>query len=134
MSLNTTCPVRLSDTFIQDSAYTYIEAESDRIAEYGGLRVRDECVHTGTRGTASGLRREVLALLPDLDGKLRLDFSGIERASSSFLDELLGRLVAVLGPEVFHSRIRVMNAPQGVVDAANVVIAQRLRTPGKEHP
>ena len=92
----------------------------------GSLVVRDECVHTGSRQAAKSLRRKILAILPDMDTPLVLDFDGVENASSSFLDELLGRLADELGPETFAEEIRIVNAPELVVDMANVVIHQRV--------
>jgi hypothetical protein len=126
LSLDTARPVPLAETFIGGAAYSYLEAEGDRALREGGLRVAAECLHTGSRGPATGLRRKVLSLLPDMEGPLILDFDGVPRASSSFLDELLGRLAATLGIEEFQARIHVVNASREIRDMANVVIQQRL--------
>ena len=69
----------------------------------------------------------MLALLPDIEGPLRLDFTGVEIAASSFLDELLGRLAAGLGEEEFRQRVQVCNMTPLIRQIANVVIGQRLR-------
>ena len=66
-------------------------------------------------------------MLPDIEGSLRLDFTGVEIAASSFLDELLGQLAAFLGEEEFRRRIQVQNMPSLVGQIANVVIGQRLQ-------
>jgi hypothetical protein len=75
---------------------------------------------------ATPLRRKIEAMLPEMEEPLTLDFDGIRSASSSFLDELLGRLAAGIGPEEFQRRIRIANAPRVITDMANVVVAQRL--------
>lgn len=124
--LDTQRPVDLGQTFIGESAYTYIEAESERIQEAGGIRIAEECINAGTRAAATPLRRKILALIPDYEGSLILDFEGVTSASSSFLDELLGRLAAELGEEVFRQRVKLVNVEESLVDMANVVIGQRL--------
>jgi hypothetical protein len=67
-----------------------------------------------------------------MDGPLALDFDGVDSASSSFLDELLGRLVDELGQETFNQNIRLVNMPDEMVDMANVVIGQRVDSDGSE--
>jgi len=118
--------VDLADTFIGDNAWTYINVECERIAEEGGIRVLDECAYTGGREPAKALRRKVQALLSEMDEPLPIDFDGVERAPSSFLDELLGRLAESLGEQDFRQRVRVTNASDQPLDMANVVINQRL--------
>ena len=126
LSLDTHRPVNLGDTFLGDATWSYIDHIGEKVMDAGGLLVRDECVHTGSRQAAKSLRRKIQAILPDMDTVLVLDFEGVENASSSFLDELLGRLADELGPETFVSEIRIVNAPELVVDMANVVIHQRI--------
>jgi hypothetical protein len=128
LRLDTRRSVDLSDTFIGASSWTYVEKESERVATEGGLKVGDECINTGSRPPATRLRRKVLNLLPDMEGPLALDFSGVEFCSSSFLDELLGRLVRELGHAEFSQRVRVINLAASLTDMANVVIHQRVGT------
>lgn len=124
--LDTSHPVRLSDTFIGDSDWSYLNFESERIRGAGGLQVRNECVHTGGREPAITLRRKIEALLPTMEGPIVLDFTGVRSATSSFFDELLGRLAKSLGKEQFSGRIHVANLDRTLNDVANVVIHQRL--------
>lgn len=126
LSLDINKPVDLSQTFIGRSSWSYIEAECERISEQGGIRVSDECHDTATRETAKRFRRKILAMLPDMYDKLYIDFSDTTRASSSFLDELLGRLFLELGVDDFLDKIGVINMNSALMDMANVVIRQRL--------
>ena len=128
LSLRTDRPVDLRETFIDERSWTYIDAEIERATCNGGLSIRDECVHTGSRPPATGLRRKILTLLRDMNEPLILDFDGIQSASSSFLDELLGRLAQELGIAAFRCRIRIINAPHRIRGMADVVIKQRLET------
>jgi len=140
LSLDTTKPVNLrTDTFIGASQFgdnesSYIYNESERVTMGDGLVVADECFHTGSRPPAKDLRRKILTLLPDVDRHpLLLNFAGVKSASSSFLDELLGRLVLELGVPVFQSKVTVINMSETIKQMANVVIKQRLE-PGNKPP
>ena len=70
-----------------------------------------------------------MALLPDMEGPLVLDFTGVRSASSSFFDELLGRLAEEMGPDAFHAKVRVTGLNPVLTRMAEVTIGQRL---GKE--
>lgn len=129
---DTTNPVRLSDTFMGRPTWTYIDSEVQRLSKEGSLKVAEDCLNTGTREPAKRLRRKVQSLLPDMDGPLALDFDGVDSATSSFLDELLGRLFDELGQETFNQKIRLVNMPDDMVDMANVVIGQRVESDGSE--
>ena len=71
-------------------------------------------------------RRKLEALLPNADVPIALNFQGIEFASSSFLDELLGRLVVKIGPAAFKEHIRIVNISDTIRRIADVVIKQRM--------
>lgn len=133
LSLDTTKPVNLrTDTFMGDSQFgdnesTYIYSESERVTTGDGLVVADECFHTGSRPPAKDLRRKILTLLPDVDRMpLLLNFAGVTSASSSFLDELLSRLIVQIGEPQFKAKVKVINMSTQLREMANVVIRQRL--------
>lgn len=125
LALDTRRPVDLRDTFIQGVAWNYIEATAETL-DASALRITDSCAFFGARAPAKLLRRKLQALLPDMTKPLVLDFTGVPTASSSFLDELLGRLAEELGPEEFRRRIQVRNATDAVRERANVVVSQRV--------
>lgn len=129
---DTTNPVQLSDTFMGQPTWTYIDSQVQRLSEEESLKVAEDCLNTGTREPAMRLRRKIQSLLPDMSGPLVLDFEGVETASSSFLDELLGRLVDELGQETVSRKIRLVNMPDDMVDMANVVIGQRIESSDSE--
>lgn len=126
LRLDTRRPVNLSDTFISDPGWSYINYEADRLADMGGILVREECIHTGGREPATTLRRKIEALLEVVDEPLVLDFDGIEFATSSFFDELLGRLALALGIEEFRQKVHIVNLAQELGAMADVVIGQRI--------
>ncbi len=131
-SLDTRRPVDLTYTWIAGGDWSYIDAEAERIGQTGGIRVVDECTNTGTRAPAQRLRRKVQSLLPGMSGPLILDFSGVDSAASSFLDELLGRLSASLGTDEFRRDIQIIGMDPLIRHIANVVIEQRIK--GLGHP
>ena len=112
------------------NSWTYIEKESERVCEQG-LKVAEECNYTGGRRPARYMRIKIENILPDMEDVLRIDFSGVKSCSSSFLDELLGRLISGIGHESFKSKINIVNATDEILDMANVVIHQRLES-GKQ--
>lgn len=135
LSLKTDRPVNLrAETFMgasqfSDNESTYIYGEGERATAGGGLIVKNECVHTGSREPARALRRKILSLLPEVDSEpLLLNFAEVNSASSSFLDELLSRLIVEIGLPAFKKKVKVVNATETIKDMANVVIKQRLET------
>jgi hypothetical protein len=90
----------------------YAHAELSRIV-LGGLRVSNECNGVDSAASARGLRRKLGALLCDSvwteaapSAPVVLDFSDAANPSDDFLDELLGKLVAQIGPQV-HERLKL---------------------------
>lgn len=61
-----------------------------------------------------------------MEETLVLDFSRVRSASSSFLDELLGRLAYEQGKDIFATRVSLTGMDPTIRKMANVVIAQRL--------
>jgi hypothetical protein len=144
-SLDTHNPVDLGDTWI--ASYDY-DDEDDVMAPtetVAGTEVSDEtdsadpekeclivldvaaeCASTGMRGPAKELRERILVQLAIGADTLILDFSTVERATSSFLDELLGRLAKSLGLDVYRKKIQVRGMSDLVERMAGVVIRQRL--------
>ncbi len=71
------------------------------------LRLRDEEVGFGSRMAGRQIRTKCLNLLDaEPEKPLLLDWEGIPLISSSFADELVGKLFATLGPLVFSARVR----------------------------
>ncbi len=90
------------------------------------LSVGEECVSCGTRSAARELRRKVVRLLVKGIPTVILDFSEVPSATSSFLDELLGRLVAEVGEDEAKRRIKVEGMSELLARITTVVVTQRL--------
>lgn len=127
LCLNTENPVDLSKTWIGAPTWSYIDSAAERVKEEGGIDVAAQCVSTGGRIPATSLRKYTMGLLTEMEEPLTLDFSKVRSASSSFLDELLGRMIEELGETEFKKKIEVVGMSSSIRGMANVVIAQRLK-------
>ena len=125
LSFNLDNPVALDSIWIGSAGWSYIDSEAERVSEYG-ISIKEACDHTGGRPPATRLRRKIISILPEVEGAIKLDFTDVPSISSSFFDELLGRLNAELGNETFNERIVVSGLSTVHRNMANNVIAQRL--------
>lgn len=130
MVIRTDKPVRLDTTWIEHpEGANYLHAERERVAASGFI-VRDECAHFGGRPPGEKLRRKVAVVIDDevYDGTpIRLDFTGVENASSSFLDEVVGKLVQQFGILNFKKRVQLTSASRETFSRLSVVVAQRMK-------
>jgi hypothetical protein len=125
-SLDSRRPVDLGDTWIAAVSGDHVlqtRAPSGRSRIFDVAR---ESGDTSSRATARVLRSKVSDSLQSEPEPLTLDFSGVSSATSSYLDELLGRLAEQLGENLFRERIAVSGMDPLVGRMAEVVIRQRL--------
>lgn len=81
---------------------------------------------TGTRQAAERVRHKVSNIIREGDKLLVLDFENVNLVSSSYADELIGKLVAEIGFSVFNSYCQLRNLSslnQQVVDRS---VQQRM--------
>jgi anti-sigma regulatory factor (Ser/Thr protein kinase) len=131
LALHTQNAVALEDTFIANSSgetWGYLQAKAETLALEGSINIALECIHTGGRPPARVLRQHLLQTLAHSSQPLILDFSEVSSASSSFLDELLGRLALELGLPIFEERIQITAMNPTLQRMAQVVIRQRLES------
>lgn len=146
-SLDTRVPVDLRDTWIAGRGAAFLPAQAghaatalDSAASVGAettgsisesthgriIGVARECDNTVMRGPAQRLRDRISRELLEYSSPLTLDFSAVQDATSSFLDELLGRLAREMGSDLFHKRLVIGGMSELIERMANVVIQQRL--------
>ena len=102
---------RTSGTERGEMVYTVVEhAKRDLSSRNGGARVRHEL---------ESLLRE--------EDHVVLDFEGVSVISSSFADEVFGRLFVELGPREFMSRIVLQNVDPTIDGLIDRAIVQRTR-------
>ncbi len=91
------------------------------------LRLRDESTGFGSRLRGRQLRSKCENLLNAEPSKpLLLDWSGVPLVSSSFADELVGKLFASLGPLAFSARVRNIGMDSIVRQLVDKAIMQRV--------
>lgn len=73
------------------------------------VKVKEKSEGTGTRDSGKKLNVYIRNLLNESSGILVLDFEGVGVVSSSFADEVVGKLYVILGKKKFGNRIRFKN-------------------------
>lgn len=90
--------------------------------------IRERAVRDlGSRTGGARVRRQIENLLSDQDHVI-IDFTDINVVSSSFADEVFGRLFVDLGPRTFMSRIVLRNVNETIDGLIDRAIVQRTRT------
>jgi anti-anti-sigma regulatory factor len=88
----------------------------------------------GTRRSAEQARIKLLNYLSDGIPRLVLDFDGINVVSSSFADEVLGKLALQMGLVQFINRLRLDHMSDTVEAIINRAIQQRIAEGDIGHP
>lgn len=100
--------------------WDYVDAHYSPTAGEVSLVVATEAVGVGSRQAGAALRTKIKNLLAaQPDARIRLDWTGVEVPSSSFADEVVGRLYVELGPLSFNSRVQMENlapAPRRIIE------------------
>ncbi|MGI9021555.1 MAG: STAS-like domain-containing protein [Solirubrobacterales bacterium] len=91
------------------------------------LLVVDEVTSTATRVGGEPLRRKARNLVSaHPSAKVVLDFAGVDRVTSSFADEVVGKLLVSLGPSRFGERVVLEGLDEGLVQGqVKRVLTQR---------
>ena len=91
------------------------------------LKLREESTGFGSRPAGRQLRTKCLNLLTAAPDKpLVLDWTAVPLVSSSFADELVGKLFASLGPLGFSARVRNVGMEVMVRGLVDKPIMQRV--------
>lgn len=93
------------------------------------FKVADEASSFGSRIAGAPVRNKLTNLVRMCpQQKIQVDFSGVPLVSSSFADEMLGKLFAELGPLTFMQRFELRNVEPTVKQLVDKAIAQRMAT------
>lgn len=99
-----------------------LEDDSDRYV----INISEQSSGTGTRQSAQKLRNLVLNISNTQKTIVVLDFQGINLISSSFADELVGKIVAEKGFVYFTKAFRIENLSESNVNILNRSVEQRM--------
>ncbi len=88
--------------------------------------LEDRASGTGTRQSGKRIRTDLTNLYNESQTVIELDFSGVSVVSSSFADEVVGKLVSEYGLFGFNQIFRLTNMNQLVQSIVNRSVAQRM--------
>ncbi len=89
-------------------------------------QVRDKAQGFGTRKAGLKVRNDIINIYNETRQPINLDFKGINLISSSFADELIGKLVLHFGFFGFNNVIRLRNMNSVVQTIAQRSVSQRM--------
>lgn len=81
---------------------------------------------TGTRESAIRLKNEILNLMKSNSKISILDFEGVSLVTSSFIDELVAKLLVDLGLFQFNQRIKLANMTSLLQQTLQKSVIQRI--------
>ncbi len=83
----------------------------------------------GSRTAGDPVRRKLINVVSCLDnGRVMVDLSGVNLLSSSYADEVFGKLFVELGPMNFMGKIQLVNVDPLVKNLVDRAITQRMQT------
>lgn len=98
------------------------------------LSVREFEREIGSRTGASEVHTRLVNAIEDSDSPVILDFDGIGVVSSSFADEVIGKLVLARGRKYFDRHVILANANLTVLGIIERAIVQRVQEGDENYP
>ena len=108
--------------------HDYIDSHFNHIGEQTLFNVIEEVDGFGSREYGRRARTKIDNILLERNSKILFDFINIPVISSSFADEVFGKLFSELGPMDFMSRISFTNVDPTVKKLIDRSISQRMKT------
>jgi anti-sigma regulatory factor (Ser/Thr protein kinase)/anti-anti-sigma regulatory factor len=89
-------------------------------------KLSEKASGTGTRQSGVAIRNEIINISNQTTSVIILDFNGVSLISSSFADELVGKLVVEYGFVGFTQRFRLFGMNETIQAITNRSVSQRL--------
>lgn len=118
-------PVSLGAALNYEPTNMFLESLESPDGEHV-ISIRDQAGGAGSRLAARELKRLVMNVLNDGVPHVVLDFEGQAVVSSSFADEVIGKMFAEMGFNTFNQRIKLRNMVPTVTTLVDRAIALRL--------
>lgn len=90
------------------------------------FKIKEQASGTSTRQSGTILRNEVINIYKQTQKSIFLDFEGVKIVSSSFADELIGKLVTEFGFITFNNIIKLINLNPTAEMIVQRSVAQRM--------
>lgn len=105
-------------------SYTYF----DKLDESENVKIimSDETKAFGTRESSKPIRLKIENIIHNSGAYIEVDMSGVALVSSSFADEVFGKLFASLGATTFMQRIKISKTERIVSQLIDRAISQRM--------
>jgi len=127
LQLGTAKPIDLTKALWGHEPVSYIETRFESETGEMMLRLKEQAPTFGNRPTGLRIRNMALNLFENRrDQRVVVDVSDVKIMSSSFADELFGKLFVLLGAAAFQQWIRVDGANDVCRRIIDTAIAQRL--------
>ena len=92
------------------------------------MRIADRSSGTGTRQAGMNLRNELLNIIAETNNPVTLNFDGVRVISSSYADELFGKLINEIGVSKFMQFVKITNCNDFISDVINRSVTQRIKS------
>lgn len=114
---------------VHNPPFDYIERKHEQNSESPIINAKEICKTFGSRSSGMEARSYITNVLGASDtGKVVIDFSDIHVVSSSFADEVFGKMFVELGPMSFMRSVEVVNAISTVSGLIDRAIMLRSKT------
>ena len=115
-----------------DPPFDFVEREFESAEGFLALNMKERASpHFGSRQGGRYIRRVIQNLLRE-SRLIVLDFEGVGVVTSSFADEVFGRLFVEMGPRAFMTRVRMLHVDPTVEGLIDRAIIQRTRLGNRE--
>lgn len=104
----------------------WLDEHDSEVDEKYHFLLQNDCVGTGTRIAAQKFKNQIFNALKEKRKKVVLDFEGISVVSSSFADELIGKIVAEKGFIYFSCYFEIKNISPFNASVVNRSVEQRM--------
>jgi hypothetical protein len=127
------CSIQISDPELLSEALTFRDvrhipySSADRLNEQEQIEVRlcEESGAFGSRPAAKPVRQKIENLIRTTTSMLLINLEDVPLVSSSFADEVFGKLFVSMGPLEFMARIQISGGNKIVRQLIDRAIAQR---------
>lgn len=119
-------PVSLSKALNYDPPNLFLEGLESEGGEHV-LSIRDQAGGAGSREAARELKTLIVNILNDGAPHIVLDFEGQAVVSSSFADEVIGKMFVEMGMSRFARRIKLQNMNETVASLVDRAVSRRMQ-------
>lgn len=109
--------------------YKFVSMRIDNLeTEFGDIhyKLKEKSEGTGTRQSGARVRNEIFNIIKDTQKRIIIDFEEIAVVSSSFADELIGKLVVEFGFFNFNNLVKMINMNELCQTIVQRSVAQRM--------